>query len=275
MRTLVSLLTLSLLAAGASCALADDASDASTKILLIGKDRDHAPRTHEYMAESELLARCLKQTSGVETVVSNGWPTDPKVLEGVDAIVLYTAVGGNVLFADPERRAQVESLLKQGVGLVEIHWGTDAEPGEAAEKQLEHMGAWFHRTFSEIPIVDSVVTQADPDHPIARGWDDFPMRDEYYIKLKFRPEAKPLMKAEVNGETYVVGWALDRPDGGRSFGTVCGHFHECFANDSFRQAVVNGILWAAGVEIPEGGAPCAVSREDLELPPDPRVTETQ
>lgn len=266
MRSGLVILATGVLALGATTAPADE----TTRILLIGKERDHPPRTHEYMAECGLLAKCLEQTKGVETVVSDGWPTDPQVLQDLDAIVLYTAVGGNLLFADEARRAQVEELLKKGVGLVAIHWSTDAAPGIAGEKQLEHLGGWFNPSFSDIPVRDSVVKQADPDHPIARGWADFPMKDEYYIKLKFHEAARPLFTAEVDGTEYVVGWAYERPDGGRSFGTVCGHFHDCFANESFRKALVNGILWSAGVEVPEAGAPCAATEEDLTLPPDPR-----
>lgn len=244
---------------------------ADAKILLIGKDRDHPPRTHEYLAECKVLAKCLEQTPGVEATVSDGWPADPKALEGVDAIVLYTAVGGDLLFADPARRKQVEDLLAKGVGLVAIHWSTDASPGEAGQKQLEHLGGWFHRPPSEIPVAESTVRQADPQHPVSRGWADFPMKDEYYIKLQFAEAAKPLLRANVNGADYVVGWALERPGGGRSFATVCGHFHECFALEPFRRAVVNGILWAAQQDVPATGAPVAVTESDLELPPDPRV----
>lgn len=268
MRTLAAiLLGLGLLTAGP--AVADDAKP--TRVLLIGKDRDHPPKTHEYLAECQLLAKCLGQSDGVEAIVSDGWPTDPAMLEDLDAIVLYTAVGGNVLFVDEARRAQVEELLKGGVGLVAIHWSTDATPGVAGDKQLEYLGGWFSPTFSEIPVRDSVVKQAKPDHPISRGWEDFPMTDEYYIKLRFRDEVEPILTAEVDGTTYVVGWAYDRPDGGRSFGTVCGHFHDCFADESFLKVLANGILWSAGREVPEAGAPCAVTEEDLVLPPDPRV----
>ena len=95
------------------------------------------------------------------------------------------------------------------------------------------------------------------DHPIARGWKDTPLKDEYYIKLKYLPDARPVILAEIDGVDYPVGWAFERPDGGRSFGFVCGHFHDCFANDSFRRAAVNGILWSSGLNVPEGGAPCA------------------
>ena len=55
------------------------------------------------MADCTLLAKCLRQTDGVETVVSNGWPKDPAVLKDVTAIVLETRLGGTVLLRGPQR----------------------------------------------------------------------------------------------------------------------------------------------------------------------------
>src|ERR1700756_1623672 len=92
------------------------ASGKKAKILLIGQDLDHPRNTHTYLSDCTLLAKCLRQTDGVETVVSNGWPTDPADVKGVTAIVLHTRLGGTVLFRGPQR-AQVEELLKRGVGL--------------------------------------------------------------------------------------------------------------------------------------------------------------
>src|SRR5438874_11130611 len=91
------------------------AADRKTKILLIGKDLDHPRNTHTYMSDCKLLAKCLSQTNGIETVVSNGWPRDPAVVKDVTAIVLHTRLGGTVLFRGPQRR-QVEQMVKQGVG---------------------------------------------------------------------------------------------------------------------------------------------------------------
>src|SRR5437762_5442904 len=86
-------------------------ADQKTKILLIGKDLDHARNTHTYLSDCELLAKCLRQTEGVETVVSNGWPKDPEVLKDVQAIVLHNRLGGSVLFGAPHRR-QAEEMMK-------------------------------------------------------------------------------------------------------------------------------------------------------------------
>lgn len=243
-----------------------------TRILLIGKERDHPPRTHEYMAVCELLAKCLQQTPGVTTIVSDGWPADPGDLKDLDAIVLYTANGGDVLF-HPEHRQVAKRLLDDGVGLVALHWSTGATPGAAAEAFLDALGGWFWTDFSKLRVCEAELRRADPEHAIARGWQDYPLRDEYYIDLKFLPAARPVMTVEIDGQDHMVGWVHQRPGGGRSFGFVCGHFHDNFAIDAFRQAIVNGILWTAHREVPEDGAPCQVEPDDLELPPDPRVSE--
>jgi type 1 glutamine amidotransferase len=64
-----------------------------------------------------------------------------------------------------------------------------------------------------------------------------------------------------------VAWVLEREGGGRSFGSTLGHFHDNYAIPEFRRAIVNGILWTAGVEVDERGAAVELSPEQLELPP--------
>jgi len=247
------------------------AADKNAKILLIGKDLDHPRNTHTYMSDCTLLAKCLRQTDGVETVVSNGWPRDPEVVKGVTAIVLHTRLGGTVLFRGPQRR-QVEELLKQGVGITAIHWGTGAETPEGGP-WLQAMGGWFNAEgdgFSRYLVQASKLRQVDPKHPICRGWNDFDLREEFYFKLCFLPEAQPVMSTVIEGKEYPIGWVYERHNGkgGRSFGFVGGHFHDNFGIREFRQAVVNGILWTARMDIPEKGAPISLAAKDMELPPE-------
>src|SRR5437762_12768545 len=101
------------LALGLSVAAPVAAQEKPVKILLIAKDRDHAFSQHEYMSDCAILAKCLRQTKGVEAEVANGWPRDPNKLKGVKALVFNTRMGGSVLF-DPLVKAQAEMLLKQG-----------------------------------------------------------------------------------------------------------------------------------------------------------------
>src|SRR3954468_12971643 len=116
------------------------AAEKKAKILLIGKDLDHARNTHTYLSDCELLAKCLRQTEGVQAVVSNGWPKDPAVVKDVTAIVLHNRLGGTMLFRGPQRR-QVEEMLRRGGALRAIHGGTGAETPEGGP-WLQTLGGW-------------------------------------------------------------------------------------------------------------------------------------
>jgi type 1 glutamine amidotransferase len=239
------------------------------KILLIGKDRDHAFSQHEYMSDCGILAKCLRQTKGVEAEVSNGWPRDRGKLKGVKAIVFNTRMGGSVLF-DPLVRAEGEKLLREGVGLTAIHWGTGADKN-TGEPWLAALGGWFNADlFSKYMVRTTRLKQAEPKHPICFGWQEYDLREEYYIKLKFLPEARPILKASVDDQDYPVAWVYERPDGGRSFGFLGGHFHDNFGIKDFRRAITNGILWTARVDVPSEGAPVDITAKDMVLPPDAR-----
>lgn len=246
----------------------ENKGEKTVRILLIAKDRDHAFSQHEYLSDCAILAKCLNQTPGVKAEVVNGWPKEGEKFKDVKAIVLNTRLGGNVMF-DPLNKEQAKALLKNGVGLTAIHWGTGADK-QFGEDWLEAMGGWFNTDFSRYLVEKSKLRQAAADHPICRGWKDMDLRDEYYIQLKFKDKAQPILKAEVEKKDHVVGWTYERPQGGRSFGFVCGHFHDNFGETGFRKAIVNGILWTAGVEVPRDGAPVAIDAKDMELPPNPK-----
>jgi len=262
------LATAAVLLAVALLATAGGAAE-KKKVVLIGQKPDHPYRTHTYLPDCELLAKCLRQTGGVEAVVSRGWPEDPKVLEGVDTVVVHTRLGGDVIF-HPTHRDEAAKLFDSGVGLVAIHWGTGSADPAVADRWLKTLGGHFNAEgngFSRYKIEKSAMRVATPEHPISRGWNDFDCRDEYYYDLKFMDKAVPVALAKVSGKDYPIAWAYERPDGkGRAFGCVAAHFHDNFALDPFRQLFVNGILWTAGVEIPQGGAPAKIEARDLDLP---------
>lgn len=236
------------------------------RIVLIGHAPDHPYRTHCYLPDCELLAKCLRQNGDIEAIVSNGWPTDPAVLEGVDGIVLHVQQGGNVIF-HPACREKAAELLKQGVGLTAIHWSTGASVDEIGDRYQAAMGGLFNPEFSQYTVEESTMRRAAPDHPVSRGWQNYPLREEFYINLRFLPGIVPIMVAKVRGEDFPIGWVYERPDseGGRSFGFVGGHFHDNFAVPEFRRGLVNGILWTSHVDVPAAGAQCDITPADMEL----------
>ena len=248
------------------------------KVLLIPTKLDHPWATHMYRQGCELLAACLNNTSGVKAVVSpdDDWPSDPAVLQGVDAIVFYSRPAGDLLL-DPRRRDKTTQLLDSGVGLTAIHWATGTTDDKYGPKYTKLLGGWFSFAHSGLKVDKRLLEQVKSDHPVCRGWKPYMLRDEFYLNLKFSDEAEPVLKVNIDGVEQTVAWCLERPNskGGRSFGTTLGHFHDNFAIDDFRRAIVNGILWTAHVETPKTGADVTVTEAKLTLPnaPAPKPVE--
>ncbi len=243
------------------------------KILLIGTPPDHPWGSHMYMFDCHVLAKCLENTAHIKTVVSSNWPKDPKVTDNVAAIVFYSRPAGVIVLA-PKIRPHVERLLQQGTGYVAIHWATCVGYTKFADEQTTRddykniLGGWFRRPPSRIKIQRAKLSQVEPDHPISLGWNDFTLRDEFYLDLVFHDKATPLITARIEEQDHTVAWTFERPDSnhGRSFGTVLGHFHDNFQREEFRRLLVNGILWSAHVNVPTSGAPVEVNADELTLP---------
>ncbi len=241
---------------------------AKTKVLFIGTAPDHPYGSHMYMHTCGVLAKCAELTPGIEAVVSQGWPVDAKTREGVKAIVLYTNPAAELLL-DGEHRNEVDQLMRQGVGLVTIHWSSTVK-----KENLERLGpTWLSYLggtwVSNVGLSGgkSPLKQLLPNHPICRGWSEYKIDDEYYLNPIIK-DAQPFLQVrERNGRDVVVGWVYERPNGGRSFATTLGHPYRNFQNESFRRMLVNAILWTAHQEIPQDGAPVGLSQEVLALPP--------
>lgn len=245
------------------------AAEPQAKMLFIGKEPDHPHGSHMYLHTLGVLARCAEKVEGVETVVSQGWPEDEAALEGVDAIVMYTSPAAEFLLDSPHREA-FDKQMKAGVGLVTIHWASSIKQDNVERlgpAWLSYLGGtWVSNvglSFGKSPLV-----QLQPDHPICRGWQEYEIEDEYYLNPTIE-KATPLLriKEPKEGKEVVVGWAYERPGGGRSFATTLGHPYSNFQREPFRRMLVNAILWSAKLEVPKDGAHVELSEEALKLPP--------
>ncbi len=241
------------------------------KVLFVGKQPDHPFGTHMYLHTCGMLAKCLARNGEIECVVSDGWPKDPGQLDGVDAIVVYTTPAAEFLF-DAPHRGQVEGLLNKGVGLVTIHWASAVR-----EQNLRRLGPIWLRYMGGTWVSnvglhtgDSPLKQLAADHAICRGWQEYQLHDEYYLNPTITDKATPLLQVTAESQPVVVGWAFERPGGGRSFGTTLGHFYTNFQNEPFRRMIVNAILWSAKVDVPPHGADVNLPEEDLALPSRPK-----
>ena len=241
-----------------------------TKILFIGKKPDHPHGTHMYLHTQSMLAKCLQKTEGVEAVVSEGWPQDPATLEGVRTIVVYSSPGAEFLLDGPGS-GPLHQMMTNGVGLVTIHWASsvyEKNLDRLGERWMDYLGASWVSNYG-LSTDTSVLTQLVPEHPICRGWTEYELHDEYYLKPVIKA-ATPLLRVTTKGEDVIVGWAWERPDNGRAYGTTLGHFYRNFQIEAFRRTIVNAILWTAHIEVPAEGAPVDLSDADLKLPPEPQ-----
>lgn len=247
------------------------------KIVLIAGGDSHGKGEHAHGAGCELLAEHLNK-SGLPvlaaTYAQKGWPKDPTALDNADAVAIYCDGGSGHLVL--QHLPEVDRLAKKGAGVACLHYGVEVPAGEAGKLFLDWIGGYFEMNWSVNPFWTADFKKF-PDHPVARGLEPFKIEDEWYYHMRFpegmkgvtsilesvppeetrnRPDSahggNPHVRAR-KGMSEVVGWAFERPGGGRGFGFTGGHSHKNWENENFRKVVLNALVWIAGVEVPAGG----------------------
>lgn len=254
------------------------------KVVILAGAKSHPAGFHEYIKSARLIKAMLENNGPgkIRVEIFYDWPTDEKLLDDADVIVCISDGRDGPLFRDasflvPERVPVIEKQMKRGCGLVTFHFSTFA-PDQYGSKVLEWSGGYFdwqddkgeRNWYSSILNLDTNVVLASPAHPVCRGVRSFKINEEFYYNLRF-PAAEPgwspivtvpaLNSSKPNGN--VVAWTIQRKDGTRGFGTTMGHYYANWGNDDFRKLVLNGIIWAAGMEPPPAGvnAPFYSDRE--------------
>lgn len=252
---------------------------ATKKIVLIAGKKSHGPegnRIHDYPWTVKLL-KVLFEKSAIHDQVHveahfQGWPTDERTLDNADAIfVVSDGRDGDKFEEAPHfnsalRAAVIERQINRGCGFGTFHFSTFAS--EVNRKQiLDWSGGYFQwetegvrKWYSAIKVMDAELSLPTPGHPIMRGVQPFQLKEEYYYNLRFDPADKALVPLLAvpslpgrDPDGRWVAWARERADGGRGFGTSCGHFYDNWKSDGFRRTILNAIAWLAHVEVPEKG----------------------
>ena len=244
----------------------------AVKIVLIAGSNFFKVGEHEYLAGCAVLADLLKQTPNVAPVLALDWPKNEETFKGAKAVVFLFDGGPKHALLKEDRLAQVRKLADAGVGLVHFHQVIDY-PKDLGDRARGWTGAAWEQGHSQRAhwIADF---QKFPEHAITRGVAPFKIDDGFLTKIRFVPELKgvtPLLKTAspkaaegvAASNDAIVAWAYERKDGGRAFTFTGMHLHVSFAEEGYRRFLVNGILWAAGVEIPKEGAPVKLAADDL------------
>ncbi len=254
------------------------------KILFLAGPRDHgAPGRHEYERDLKTLASSFDNAgnlSGVTTQLIVGkLPRDLAALDGVAAIVIDSSSDRaeneiHPLFPpnpstngrgyDAETTAWLKSLddlIKQNkIGVVILHYATWAENWRAREYYMNWTGGLWVQIASKNPQDDWAMTLENKRHPILRGVKPWKYRDEIFCRFLLPNDKRRTNLLLATPKTdkggigpQIASWAYQRDDGGRGFVFGGLDFRDNLARDNYRRFLLNGIAWAANIEIPKGG----------------------
>jgi type 1 glutamine amidotransferase len=252
------------------------------KIIFLASPKDHGrPGRHEYEKDLRALAKSLEESpnlEGIETKVFVGRaPRDLNEFKDAAAIVLEgdgdkDEKEVHPLFPpetttdrrtyDPETTAWLKSLdalIKKGIGVVVFHYATWVDHWTARHYYVQWLGGLWVEMASTNPVDTWSMTPKNPDHPILRGVKPWTYRDEVFCKywLPNDPRRTDLLVATPEKSPIgpqVASWAYNRADGGRGFVMGGLDFHDNLSTvEDFRRFLLNGIVWAAGIEVPAGG----------------------
>lgn len=275
------------------------------RLLLIAGRPSHRRGEHEFRAGLLLLRRCLASVLGLEVEVhAGGWVDDDRRLDVADAIVIYADGDGAHPAVQDDRLDRLGRVLGRGVGFGCLHYAVAVDGESAGRRFLDWLGAHYQNGYSCNPIWRASFEDL-PVHPITRGVRPFAIADEWYFNLRFRGDSVPAAREQdevtpilvatpsddvrrgpyvhppgpyphivaASGRREILAWAVERGDGGRSFGFTGGHFHANWAQDDFRRLVLNALVWLAGAEVPAGGVRSEVAPGELEQDLDPSPAE--
>ncbi len=249
-----------------SLVFATIATAAPPKVVLIAGVKTHGPAVHEYLKSVKLLKVLLDSSTNVKSEVHfNGWPRDPRTLETASTIVVISDGQPSdrlppMPLLTPERVALLDRQMRRGCGLVVLHYSTFVTYA-FADRALAWQGGYYEwkardGVTSAIKTLEADLAFPTPNHPILQGLAPFRLKDEFYYRLRLHPDHTPLLRVPTlpgSPADQTVGWALDRPDGGRAFATSTGHFFANWQNDSYRKLILNAILWTAHHPVPPTG----------------------
>jgi len=254
-------------------------ADGRKKIVMVAGRPSHGPGDHEFNAGVKLLQKCLDKVPGVVAAsYYNGWPNDPTAFDNADTILLYMDGGSGHPVIQRNRLAEIDQLMKRGVGLACVHYAVEVPKEKGGPDLTNWIGGYYETGYSINPHWDGKFSEL-PKHPVTSGVHPFTINDEWYYNIRF-PEGNqgitPLLVATPPdasrgteaarshpGREEIVAWTIERPTGGRGFGFTGGHNHENWGNDDFRKFVLNALLWTAGAEVPAEGVASEVSEDEL------------
>ena len=150
-KRLLLLCSLLLVCATTQFTSAEDKTNGKRKVLFLAGKPSHGYGAHDHLAGCMLLSKSLGESGlPIESKVYHyDWPTDEKVFDGVDCVVMYGDGGpGHMVNAHLDK---MDALAKKGVGIVCLHYAVEVPKGPAGDKLLDWIGGYFETNWSVNP----------------------------------------------------------------------------------------------------------------------------
>lgn len=251
---------------------------AQPTIVLVGAKRQGTPHgEHDFTGGVVKLQRLIKASpefaklNPVVKLYPVGFPKDMSEIDNASVVVFYFGSvrgenGSTNPAQDPVVKTQLDKMAARGVGLVALHQSFTVADKASAAPFTDWLGG-ARVAVSDYSVEFAPVKVKAKTHPIARGVSDYEYLDEYYSAIDFgKAKVTPVLTARTHiqnrrsGPVYedpakerTFAWALERPDGGRSFTYAGGHYLTTFDQPQARTAILNAIMWAAKEEVPATG----------------------
>ena len=264
------------------------AADAPKKIVFVAGPNDHGmPPAHQYQAALEGIKYAFDHSTNLKNVTTKLYigklPDDLSEISDAAVIVIHgsadrTPAETHAIFPlhvtpetttyTPEEAARldkIDQLMKKGLGLVVLHYSDNVRHPIARKYFLDWVGGYHETNYSKTLVQGAwEMGVPNPQHPIARGVKPWKIGSEEFNLVQRLPDdprrtllftaQSPSAAAGTPGATPdPISWAVQRAGGGRGFVYTGLHFHAYLSDPDNRTAILNGIAWAAGIEIPAEG----------------------
>lgn len=261
------------------------------KIVFLSGPKDHGwAGRHEYVKSLQLLEKSMLEASNLEDITTEFYigeaPRDPNTYKDADAIVILsssdrtsrevhplfppepTTVENTYDYETREFLKMIDERVKNGMGVVVLHYANWVEHWTAREYFLDWTGGLWVQIASKNPNTNWFISPEENGHPILNGVEPWEFKEEIFSRF-FLPPNMPartplLMGTPENNDIgpQVVAWAYQPTETHRAFVFGGIDYHENLYMDEHRQFIINGIIWAAGIDVPSDGVKSTAEREE-------------
>ncbi|MBN2594706.1 MAG: ThuA domain-containing protein [Sedimentisphaerales bacterium] len=230
----------------AGTASAEDQRDSQRKKVLIVTGVDYPG--HKWKLTAPVLAKAIAADKRLDVSITEE-PNDlaKQSLGDYDVIVLHF-MDWEVPDPGPKARANLKRVVKNGTGLVLVHFACGAFQEWPEFVKLAGR-VWDPKLRGHDPHGKFTVKITDERHPAMKGMKEFETVDELYTCLAGQTPIKVLATArsKVDNKDYPMAFVLNFGKG-RVFHSVLGHDVQAFDSPYVGRLFRNACAWGAGLE---------------------------